>query len=131
MVTNLSMLEDLYLRPAQINRLLLALMDEIDHAQKELVMRTRDAVDKDRVYRAMFASELLKLKSVEGTVQDKKAAADGACDETRFFAKLSEGLRESALEAVRNARSKLSALQSIGANVRIEEELTRTPTPEF
>ena len=58
--------------------------------------------------------------------KEKEALVDAEVKHEREARDIAVGLREAALEAVRNARAQLSALQSLLASYRAEAELVKT-----
>lgn len=77
----------------------------------------------DDAYRCAHAKALLEA---EGTVDSRKAQADLATSGERLEARISEGLKIAALEAVRSLRTQLSAWQSLMSAHRAEAEFVRT-----
>jgi hypothetical protein len=107
---------------ATLSQQMLAAKRDLEAAQAEHVRCVHDAAEKDRTARIAKASAYL---SASGTVQERQAHADQATADVVYAAKLSDGLERSALEAIRNRRQILSALQSLAAAQREEAHLAR------
>jgi hypothetical protein len=95
---------------------------DLEAAQAEHIRCVIDAAEKDRTARIAKSTAYL---SASGTVQERQAHVDQATADVVYAAKLSEGLERSALEAIRNRRQILSALQSLAAAQREEAHLAR------
>ena len=100
---------------ADIERLVLDLIDKCAHATIEVGKRSRDAAEKEATYRVKFAREFLKA---EGSMDLRRQTAELACGDELHARKMAEGLLLSAQEAGRNARARLDAARSLLANIR-------------
>jgi hypothetical protein len=121
---------------ATISQQLLSAVQSLRESQDELKACVRTAAESEREYRQTKAVSLLRAEG--RSVADREAAAEtmrhGVDTETgevitlsdiRFKRDLAEGLRVSALEAVRSYRAIVSALQSLAALERSEAELAK------
>lgn len=109
------------LTPEEITAELLRLSRLLDERQEELVRFAREWAHAERDYRLARATA---YKSSSGTVAERQAAVDAATIDQMHRAHESDALRQAALEAVRNARAQLSAVQSIANAVREEMKLS-------
>ena len=66
------------------------------------------------------------LAAPDGTVDAKRAHTDLATGKERFEARLADGMRQAALEAVRSRRQQISALQTLVSAHKAEAEYDRT-----
>jgi hypothetical protein len=107
---------------ASLSRQMVEAKRDLEDAQSEHVRCVHDAAEKDRTARIAKSTAYL---SASGTVQERQAHVDQATADVVYAAKLSEGLERSALEAIRNRRQILSALQSLAAAQREEAHLAR------
>lgn len=119
-----------------LSQRLLDAVHALREAQDDLAQRVRDHANAQRRYKHDKATCLLRAEG--RSVADREAAAEtmrlGADPETgevitlsdvRYLRDLAEGLRVSALEAVRSYRTIVSALQSLAALERSEAELAK------
>src|SRR5579859_2187725 len=104
---------------AELNEELRRLSTEMDEAHKDLVKRNYDHALAQNEYRKRKAE--LFIQST-GTVDLRKAIVDEACEAERLDAYIKEGMKEAAIERVRNCRVQMSALQTLCHSVRIEIE---------
>lgn len=119
-ITNLS--------PGQLNILLLQVMREIDETEEDLRRYVVEAVESENAYRMAKATTYIKT---EGTVDARRMAVDLATQDQRLAAHLADGLKAATFERLRDLRAKLSAVQSMSLNSRVQEELTRAPQPKW
>lgn len=110
------------LTPRRLIETMIAVSAELDKAQAELVTRAREAASAVNEFKKARASAYL---ASSGTVGEREAHVDQSTGTLRYQAHLAEGLEKAALEAVRNKRAQLSALQSISAAVKAEAELLK------
>lgn len=89
----------------------------LDQMQEELVQRSREWAKAERDYRL---SRAMAYKSASGTVAERQATVDAATIDQMHKAHESDVLRQASLEAVRNVRAQLSAIQSVANAVREE-----------
>ncbi len=113
--------------PGSLVKMMIEAARDLEEAQDELVQRTHKHSEADRRYRQARATAYL---ASSGTVGEREAYVAKSCDEETYAAHLSEGLAKAAMEAVRNRRTVLSALQSISAAVRAEAELAKYESRE-
>lgn len=97
---------------------------QLDQAHSELVRYTRMAANSDSQYKIEWSKAF--LRSPAKTEKMRAAEADLETAEQRRQRHLDEGMKVSALEAVRSKRGQLSALQTISNAMREEAALGRT-----
>jgi hypothetical protein len=107
----------------ELTDLMLQTVKDIRAAGAELERCSREYARAERSYRLSRATALLAAHG--GTVSEREAHADQATADVRYERDLADGLRTSALEAVRSHRGVLSALQSLAALERSEAELAK------
>ena len=107
--------------------LMLEASKQLDASLAEHKLWAERSAQADQHYRLKRSQAYLKT---EGTVAEREAQTELQVSDERYRAQLAEGLERSALEAVRGARQKLSALQSVSAVVREEVGFARTG-PDF
>lgn len=108
--------------PRRLVEMMIETSRELDAAQAELVgMAQEDALKASKARRVRARAYL----ATEGTVGVREALTDQEAGTAMYEAHLAKGLHQSALEAVRNKRAQLSALQSIASSVRAEAELAK------
>lgn len=103
---------------------------EIRRLARKLESRTDDlaelfqaAAAADVAYRVEFARALL---TAEGkTAGEREAVATLHCERLLMARRTSEAVADSARESVRSLRDQISAVQSVGAMVRSQMELSR------
>ena len=110
----------------ELNRQLLDAANDVRAALKELENRSREYARAERIYRQAKATAYL---ASTGTVAEREARSENAINDARFQRDMAEGLKVSALEAVRSYRGVLSALQTL-ANVSREEAAFDRTGPE-
>ncbi len=106
-----------------LNAELIRLSRKLDEAHAELVKQARAYADAEHAYRLARSSAFL---SSSGTVGEREAHTDQATAGVRRDRDLAEGLKQSALEAVRSLRGQMSATQTIAGSLKAEMELART-----
>lgn len=108
------------------------LSSKVDEALGELYSANQEYAVKDNEYRMAKARSLLRISAERKTEVPKptvdilNALAELEVEEHRLDAKIAEGLKEAAIEAVRGARAQLSALQTVANALRQEMEFSRT-----
>ena len=107
------------------NRELLDASHRLDDALTELDGRTREWAEADRAWRRARAESYARQKGFPGTVPEKEAVVEMETADGRYEAQLAEGLKVSALEAVRSRRTQLSAIQTLVSLSKAEAELAR------
>jgi hypothetical protein len=107
---------------AELTRELLASKRHLEEAELEHRTRVGELASADRALRIAEATAYL---TATGTVGERDAAMKKATAEERYRLKLADGLTVSALEAIRNGRQIMSALQSLAAAQREEAHLAR------
>lgn len=113
--------------PDELTAEMLRLSKLIDASLDYLKVVTHEYAVSEDAYRMARAEALLRA---DGTVAEKEAHADLATSKQRQAARLSDGMRVAALEAIRSRRAQLSALQTVANSAKAEMDLARTG-PEF
>lgn len=114
------------MNPPQLIATLEQATKELEEAQGELERAVKAWAEADREYRLARARAFI---ATSGTVAEREAHTDLETDEQRYRAHLADGLKVSALEAVRNRRQQLSAWQSAAALMKSEAELAKYGPP--
>jgi hypothetical protein len=99
---------------------LLATIAELRDASDNLTDLSREWAKADHAYRR--AKSIAYLASA-GTVAERQAHVDKACDEEREKAHGADALREAAKEKVRALQSEITAYQTIAGLLRSEMSL--------
>lgn len=99
------------------------LSEKLEAGLKALRDSATDYANAEHKYREARAKAYLQTS---GTVGEREARADVLTGELRLQRDLADGMRSSALEAVRSRRQQLSALQSLLAAHRAEADYVRT-----
>lgn len=107
---------------AELTREILEAKRSMDAAELEHREQVAAAALADRELRMAESTAYI---AAGGTVGEREARMKQATSELRYRHKLADGLERSALEAIRNARQYLSALQSLAAASREEAHLAR------
>lgn len=107
------------LTPADLQSEMIRLSRLLDQGIDYLTEAAVEYAETDNAYRMARAKALLES---EGTVSERNAQADLATSKERVAARLADGMKQAALEAVRSRRQQLSALQSLAAAYRAEVE---------
>lgn len=107
---------------AELNAELIRLSKKLDEAQAELVKQVSIEATAEHEFRKARANAFL---ATSGTVAEREASTDKTTADERYRAHLAQGLAKSALEAVRNIRQQLSALQTLAGAAREEAKLSR------
>lgn len=102
---------------------MLRLSHLLDAGLAALREESRKYAAADVAYRRTYAEAFLKA---EGTVAEREQVATTAALDMRMAMNLAEGVKVSALEAVRSRRTQLSVLQTIANGYRAEAEFART-----
>lgn len=102
---------------------MLRLSKLLDAGLTALRDESRKFAEADVAYRRKHAEAFLRS---EGTVAEREQVAMLAALEERIGMNLADGVKVSALEAVRSRRTQLSVLQTIVNGVRVEMEFDRT-----
>ncbi len=113
---------------AELTRALYAAKQEIDAAMVEYDRAIRsDAIADDESRLAMSRSYLTSREQLGGkaTVAAIEAAVDLETSALQMKARLAEGLKKSAAEAVRGKLQWLSALQSLASLTKAEAQLAK------
>lgn len=113
---------------ATLNTQLLDAVRTLRASMQELQNQSEQYAKKERAYRLGRATALLAVEG--GTVSVREAKADQATADLRYERDLAEGLKVSALEAVRSNRGVLSAIQTVVNLYREEAAFDRTGPAE-
>ncbi len=105
---------------ASLNMQLLDAARALDEAQRGLENRIQQAAEDERAYK--IAEATCYLTSEGRNQKERESNAEPGVSQLRYRAHLAEGLSKAGLEAVRNKRTILSALQTV-ANLSKEEAM--------
>ena len=106
-----------------LNTQLLDAVERLRKSQDELEQRVVLFAQGEKAYRAAKATAYL---STTGTVAEREARAENAINELRYVRDMAEGLKMSALEAVRGNRTVVSAVQTLAGLYKEEAAFGRT-----
>lgn len=95
----------------------------LDQALRKHTEHVQAAAEAERKYR--HARHVAYLHAT-GTVDQQKAEVDDKTADLRFERDVAEGLRQTALEAIRSRRVQIGLIQSVMATEREEMGFTRT-----
>jgi hypothetical protein len=112
---------------AELNTQLLAAVENLRQALGDLEERVVYHALAERKYRQAKATAYL---STTGTVAEREARAENAINDLRYQRDMAEGLRTSALEAVRSYRTVVSSVQTLANLYREEASFDRTGPQE-
>jgi hypothetical protein len=107
---------------AELSKSLFAAKKEIDAALTEYESAIYEDAEADRVAKIAKSSAYL---SSSGTAGERQAYTDQATSEVQYKARLAEGLKRSASQAVESKRQWLSALQSLASLTKAEAQLSK------
>jgi hypothetical protein len=113
---------------AQLTQQMLAAKKAMDEAEVEHRKCVREMAEADRDFRSAHSTAYVAASGTEAT---REAIARKATATERYRLKMADGLERSALEAIRNARQFLSALQSLAAAQRAEAEFAKWESREM
>lgn len=102
---------------------MLTYVGELDEAQKQLHNALHSEANMEHIYRQERRKAFISAEA--GTVDERNAEVDATCADARRERDRATGDAKAALEAVRNKRQSLSALQSIANSVREEAAFAR------
>ncbi len=108
---------------ADLNTQLLGAAERLRESLADLEQRSVDYAVAERNYRRAKATAYL---ATSGTVAEREAHAETAINELRYERDMADGLKVSALEAVRSNRGVLSAVQTLANLYREEASFDRT-----
>lgn len=95
----------------------------LEAALEELRKSAVKSAETDGAYRKAFAEAYLRC---EGTVRERESRAELKTNDLRVKAAVASGLERAFLEAVRNYRQQMSAVQTVANAIRAEAEFART-----
>ena len=107
---------------ADLAKAMLACKTEIDASLRDCEVKIHEDASAERKFKIAWASAYL---ASSGTVGERDAHCEKATAYERYAAKMAEGLRRSAFQAVESKRQWLSALQSLASLSKSEAQLTR------
>lgn len=110
-----------------LNRQLLDAADKLRDSLADLEGRSVKYAQAERAYRFGRSTAYL---ATSGTVGEREARVDQSVSDLRYERDLAEGLKVSALEAVRSNRGVLSAVQTLANLYREEASFDRTGPSE-
>lgn len=108
---------------AELNTQILEAARILRESLADLEQRSIEYAKAEKVYRMQKSTAFL---ATTGTVAEREARAETAINEARYRRDMAEGLRTSALEAVRGNRGVLSAIQTLVNLHREEASFDRT-----
>jgi hypothetical protein len=106
-----------------LNTQLLDAVERLRASQDELEKQAVYYADAEKKYRMAKATAYL---ASSGTVNEREARAENAINDLRYTRDLAEGLKMSALEAVRGNRTVVSAVQTLAGLYKEEAAFGRT-----
>lgn len=109
--------------PALVESEMLRFSALLEERTDEHARHAQEAARAEAAYKSALHKNLLRAPG--STVGDRTAWAEDQCEELFLQRRVAEALRDSALESCRSLRAQLSALQSIGANLRAQMDLSR------
>jgi len=107
---------------ADLTKSLFAAKRDIDQALEAYEKAIIEDAEADRVAKIAKSSAYL---SSSGTAGERQAYTDQATSEVQYKARLAEGLKRSAAQAVESKRQWLSALQSLASLTKAEAALAK------
>jgi hypothetical protein len=107
---------------AELSRAMLEAKGDIDAALLEYQRCIHEDAEADKLAKLAHASAYL---AASGTAGERGAHADKGSVDERYRARLADGLKRSAHQAVESKRQWLSALQSLASLTKSEAELAR------
>jgi hypothetical protein len=114
---------------AGIEAEILRLSGALEEQSNEYVMCARAAAEAEVAWKVGYDKALLRVShSPEGkglTVPEKHATAELEVEHLLFRHTVSEAVAKAALQSCRSTMASLSAVQSVGANLRAQMELSR------
>lgn len=109
--------------PEELTDEMLRLSRQLDKNQENLVKWAVEWATYERDYRKGKAIAFAAVRQEKLVAADREAQVEAATADLRHLRDHAEVMKSSSTEAVRNLRSQLSALQSIGAATRAEMSL--------
>ena len=97
--------------------------EELERGQSLLERAVKEYAESERLYKMGRSTAYV---ATSGTVAEREAATDQSVSTLRYEAHLKEGMKVAALEAVRNRRAVLSALQTLANLSKSEADFART-----
>lgn len=104
------------------------LCDELNQAVAELKDAGKGWAEKENAYRR---AKSIAYLNAEGTIPEKQAKVDKACETERLHAHIAEAEREACREKVHALKSQLSAFQTLARMNLVEAEMSRAPQPSW
>lgn len=98
----------------------------LDKALDECREQAKKAADAERTYRKAKSQAWIESVDLKMLAEAKKALVDAASSDERYERDLAEGLKVTAIEALRSHRAQLSCLQSLLNAHKSEAEFVRT-----
>lgn len=105
------------------------LVSELLKANDDLRAAGKNWAVKENDYRRAKAIAFLDLK--EGTIPEKQAKVDRACENERLHAHIAEAEREACIERVKSLRAAVSAYQTLARANEVEAQLSAAPQPRW
>lgn len=114
---------------AHLNDQIRTAAEDLNNAQDGLERRIQEAAEAERAYK--IAESSLFLAAEGRNKEERQAKAEPGVSDLRYRAHLAEGLSKAGLEAVRNKRTILSALQTVANLSKEEAAFSRTGPREM
>lgn len=106
----------------ELESAILGAIKELRQANEELSRLSKEYALSDHAYRRAKAIAYL---ATSGTVAERSAHVDKACEEERQRAHLSEAVREAMKERVRSLMTEITAYQTLASLMKAEMGLER------
>ena len=104
------------------------LCGELDKAGNELRSAVHAFAQTENDYRR---AKSIAFLNAEGTIPEKQAKVDRACETERLKAHVAEAEREACRERVSSLRAQLSAFQTLTRVQLAEADMSRAPQPTW
>jgi hypothetical protein len=109
----------------ELNQQLLDAAERLRQSLDDLYQRSVEYASAEQAYRHGKAVAFLSTTGAK-TVAEREARAENAINDLRYRRDMAEGLKVSALEAVRSNRGILSAMQTLASLSKEEAAFART-----
>jgi hypothetical protein len=117
-----------FFTPAEVATEIQRLCQVIEGKCVNYARLAHEAGEREADYRVKYAQTL--LVSLSKTVAEREAEATVECERELRARKAAEAVADACRESIRAARDQLNAVQSIGANLRAEMQLSGIPVSE-
>mgnify|MGYP003407078080 CR=1 FL=1 len=110
-----------------LSRSMVQCKSDLDDAMREYDRAIREDADKDRAAKVAKARAYI---AAAGPVAERQALVDLETADAQYEARLAEGMKRSASQAIESHRQWMSALQSLASLTRAEAALARYESRE-